>query len=250
MKKIAFRTNRGAGFGHQFMEWLFSWIYCQREGYIFYHIPFAHQAEGLDNFVNIASGELLASEHGGDVITENEMTFTEYINSDNNSLFIFDWNTRPYKADLLGVSNQDILDVRPVLRRKFFEANPPIDMTGVIAVHIRRDNVSLTVNSERFMPIEYFIDILTKIKHDYPNHRIMVFSSNVDQNFHAIKECGVEYNLDTPVSDVLLYLINAPILVASRSGISFVASLISEETNIKICPKDFWHLWPEESVLI
>ncbi len=249
MKKIVFIPNKGARLGHQFVEWLRGFIFCRNNDHSFYHHSFLANSEGMDSILNLSWGENLFKDYTGKLINRDQMSFNEYLASDNDDLYVYDFFLPNDFVDLGEISEE----IRDILRRKYFLNNEKYAKDS-IAVHIRRDDVLKDSGNwvNRYITIEYFIDVLEKLYKSYPLFGVEIFSNNVDETFYKVKD-GVYKNISFHVNEsieiTLNHMINSRILVTSCSGISFIASIISDNDNIKICPTNFWHKWPNECII-
>ena len=54
----------------------------------------------------------------------------------------------------------------------------------------------------------------------------------------------VELCLDMSATDSFLHMIRADMLLTSRSSFSYKPALLSD--GIRICPKNFWHDYPDD----
>jgi hypothetical protein len=258
VKKVTFIPNRGARLGHQFTEWLWGYVFCLDNGIEFYHSPFKENSPSGDGdkTLNLSYGEKLYKEYSGGKIKHKDISFGEYLKSDSTGLYVFDWNNFDHRNYVLGVTNKRLIqdDIRNVLRKKYYARNKPLTKSGNIAVHIRRDDITKKDYPDRYEPIGYYLKILRCLHKQYPDYTVRIFSSNVDARFNTLKEKSpfkkTIFCVDATLKLTLMWMINAEILITSASGLSFIAALISDNSNAKICRERFWHKWPEESLLI
>lgn len=252
MKKITFISNRGARVGHKFVEWLVGYIYCRNNNYDFYHHEFIGNSANFDDCLNLSHNENLFKNYKGNIIKD--MPMEKYILSESEDLYIYDWFDNENNRFNFNVMDDMFItdEIRNILRNKYFLKNMKTNYSDTISVHIRRDDVTNTTLSERYINVDYFVRILQKLYESYPHYNIRIFSSNVDETFYEIKNIpykNIYLHVDDSIENSLNYMINSKILITSNSGISFISSLLSEKDNIKICPSNFWHKWPEESII-
>lgn len=105
-----------------------------------------------------------------------------------------------------------------------------------IGIHIRRGDVSLTQNSNRFLPNDYYLSILNKIKEiTNKKMRIDIFSEkdsceSFDVFTNNFSDCFIHLN------DDLKYcwetLINSDIFIMSKGSFSFVPALYNKNIVI------------------
>ena len=251
MKKIAVLPNLGARLGHQFTEWLRVYIFCKDNGYTFYYYPFLPNSTKDVNtdFLNLSYGEELFKNYRGTVISVREMSLPQYLMSDSDDLYLFDFNL-PNEG--IGSLRDLDDDIRDILRDKYFLINEKCP-TDSISVHIRRDDVTEHGKWRgRYIKIGYYVDVLRKLYEEYPSFEVKIFAYNVDSSFYDIQNIPFEkvsLHINENLQSTLNRMINSKILVTSNSGISFIASILSDKSNIKISPPNFWHTWPEETMI-
>lgn len=125
-----------------------------------------------------------------------------------------------------------------------------------IAIHIRRGDLlpgrQFSDLSSRMLPDAWYLDILnTIIRNTKKNIAIHVFSEGKDGKYHS--ESGTPFSwksyfsntphvvhehIDSNFKSTFHHLLNADILIGSKSGMSHLAGMLSNQT--KIMPK-MWH---------
>jgi hypothetical protein len=239
---------------------LIGYIFCKNNNYEFYHCDFINVSKSYDEFLNLSYDEKKLKDYKGKIITINEISFDEYLNNDNNDLYFYDFCDQD--KEKLNVTNDMLIadDIRNMLRNKYFEKNQKLNLNDVISVHYRKKLFPLLDSDSeiRYFKIDYFVDILNDLYKKYPSYNVKVFTTEEDEMLSKIKNIPfkkVEFYIpevsdDEAVKSTINYMINSKILIAANSGLSFIATLYSDINNIKICPSNFWHKWPNESILI
>ncbi len=249
MKKIVFIPNKGARLGHQFVEWLRGYIFCRNNNYSFYHHGFLENSKGMDDILNLSHRENLFQDWKGKMILRDQMPLNDYLQSGSEDLYVYDFFLPNDFIDLGEIDD----NIRGVLREKYFLNNKRLPHDS-ISVHIRRDDILKgdVKWGNRYISIEYFISILGGLFKDHLLFEVKVFSSNVDEDFYKIKTLpykNISIHINGDIKTALNHMINSRVLVTSSSGLSFIASIISDDNNTKICPMNFWHKWPKECII-
>jgi len=250
MKKISVIPNRGARFGHQFTEWLAGYVFCMKNNILFYHHNFVGNSCDMDKILNLSFGEMMFNDYKENIINSENLPLNEYLSSKSDDLYLYNFFDSKELSSFVGKYNDEI---RNKLKIKYYSNKEKVS-TDTISLHIRRDDVkSSNIWSDRYININYFTNILNDLYKDYPDYNVRIFSSNVDDGFYEIKDRifykNIHFHVNDNLSDSIYYMISSKILVTSNSGISYIASLISDEKNIKICPDKFWLKWPDESII-
>lgn len=122
-----------------------------------------------------------------------------------------------------------------------------------IAVHVRRgdivqgqtdNNPQLTM---RWLDNNYYVNILNQLLNFLQNtkYKIFIFSQGIKDDFKEFSEFkDIEFCLDMSAMESFLHLIRADILITSKSSFSYKPALLSE--GLHICPRNFWHGYPED----
>lgn len=105
-----------------------------------------------------------------------------------------------------------------------------------IGIHIRRGDVSNIKNSNRFLPNDYYLNILKQIKKitDH-NLKIDIFSEkNSCESFDIFTKnfSNCHIHLDTNLKDCWKTLINSDILIMSKGSFSFIPAIYNQNIVI------------------
>lgn len=111
-----------------------------------------------------------------------------------------------------------------------------------IAIHIRRGDVSSDINSDRYVSIEKYINIINKFNEMYSDCKIFILTEIDDKNkneFDIItKNNNVKLLANIDIIETFGYMINADLLVICKSSFSYLSGIYNK--NI-VYYFDFWH---------
>ena len=121
-----------------------------------------------------------------------------------------------------------------------------------IAIHIRRGDILLDNNvtnknlSMRFSDNNYFINVLKnvidKLKADKPIAIYLFSQGNINDFKDFLQFKNLNYCINKNPIDSFLHMVFADILITSKSSFSYKPALLNN--GIKVCPKEFWHGYP------
>ena len=104
----------------------------------------------------------------------------------------------------------------------------------------------------RFQNNSYYLNILNKIVNNSNITKpicLYVFSQGQECDFDDFKIYdNVIFCLDMNPYDSFLHLVNADVLLTSKSSFSYYPAFLSD--GIKVCPADFWHPYPDNDYWI
>jgi len=132
--------------------------------------------------------------------------------------------------------------VIPELRRKYFRGQVPKRGSSLeIAVHVRRGDVTAT-HGQRHTAIEQVVE---KLRHtlavldelSLPRH-VAVYSQGGTAGLEGLRRLGADLRLDIDAIATMRQLIEADVLLMSKSSFSYVAALISDGVKLY---EPFWH---------
>jgi hypothetical protein len=122
-----------------------------------------------------------------------------------------------------------------------------------IAIHVRRGDIvagHATGNHNhllRWQDSSYFINVLKNTIRNLTTNRdikIYLFSQGSVMDFLYFEALGnVELCLDMDAQSSFLHMVYADLLITSKSSFSYKPALLSR--GIKVCPRNFWHGYPE-----
>lgn len=252
------RPNPGAGVGHQIANWIAGYWYAKQFGLKFAHIPFT---KGWDDFLGFGNDEVTVKELTGNgfklrklpLFKEKNLKEVELnkriINSYANKKIIFIAEQDQFYKNQYGVMAE--------IKQKFFAAPARKNDKSFyslnhfnIAMHVRRGDIMTDASNSnltmRYLSNNYFINVLKRvtdnIKTEKPIH-IYFFSQGKPDDY---PEFGTRPNFhwcfDINEQDSFLHFVYADLLITSKSSFSYKSALLNN--GIKICPKDFWHGYP------
>ena len=255
--------NKGAGIGHQMGNWNSGYWYAQCFGVQYAYSPFSNPQ--WDAFLGFGEGEVTAEELLKQGYKKRKLPY-------------FDGNSKEDLQQIQGMIDQYRgqkvvffleLDqfyeaqcgVMKHIKEKFYKAQKrKEDVLRYqpdclnIAVHIRRGDIVIGQTTKdpgltkRWLPTEYSANLLKALVNVIPKeraYRIYLFSQGTKEDFPELEEIpNIEYCLDMPARESFLHMVMADILITSKSSFSYKPALLSN--GIKICPKHFWHAYPQE----
>ncbi|MFT3703320.1 MAG: hypothetical protein QM802_13165 [Agriterribacter sp.] len=252
------KPNYGAGIGHQLANWNAGLYFAGYYNIRFAHYPFS--TEKWESFLGFGEGEVKAMDLERDrkfkivkLPRFNSMDKSEVdligkiIGSYRRKNILFYLETdQGYKRQC---------DTADILSEKFFNAEARKKDKLIfskdsfnIAVHIRR---RMKIETEevwlsRGLTNQFFANALRNVLgviHPDKKIEVYLFSQGAVEDFPEFKEFdNMHYCVDMGPIDSVLHMINADLLISSKSSFSYKPALISK--GIKICPETFWHAYP------
>lgn len=258
------RPNPGAGIGHQMANWIAGYWFAQLLNISFAHVPFSN--EEWEVFLGFGNDEVkvqdllskgyskvllpLFDENNRDDLRKIQQIVASY--SGNKVVFVCEQDQ--YYHDQYGLIS--------IIQDKFYNASSrrydkllySQDCLN-IAIHVRRGDIVIGQynNDEgltkRWLDNDYFIkvllNVLAKLKTSKPI-QIYLFSQGVEADFLEFKRfSNLTYCLDMNAKNSFLHMVYADILITSKSSFSYKPALINKGT--KVCPRHFWHGYPNDS---
>lgn len=253
--------NSGAGIGHQMANWIAGHWYARMFGLQFAHTPFSSEKwerflgfgvneQSVENMLNNGYKKVklpLFDEHN-----PAEVALTrDIINSYRGQRVVFLAEQDQFYKNQYGLVDE--------LRAKFHNVTTRKNDVSIyskanfnIAIHVRRgDIVAGQANQNpnlllRWQDNSYFERVLsTVVNHVYPQKTIAIylFSQGVRSEFPEFEKYkNIHFCLDMNAQDSFLHMVNADVLITSKSSFSYKPALLSN--GIKISPKNFWHGYP------
>jgi hypothetical protein len=257
------RPNLGAGIGHQMANWIAGYWFSQQFGLKFAHIPFSTQK--WEDFLGFGENEvtvdsLIKKDYKKikiplfDESNSKEIELIKnIINSYSGKQVVFIAEQDQFYREQFGCMEE--------LKHKFQNAKARLNDSLIydkgnfnIAIHVRRGDITvgqLTKNSNlliRWQDNDYFINVLNQVLKNIPTDKpiyIYLFSQGVPEDFpEFFKINNLAYCLDMNAFDSFLHMVNADLLITSKSSFSYKPALLSN--GIKVCPKFFWHEYPND----
>ena len=168
-------------------------------------------------------------------------------------------------------------DVIPYIKDKFEHASSRKNDSLIynpdhinIAVHIRRGDIVVgqttgeATLTKRWLTTEYFENIVKDLS-DALNGEdnrfsnvpklldskkgkavdFYLFSQGDPSEYKSFEKYGnIHYCFDVPAMESFLHMVRSDILVTSKSSFSYKPALLAD--GVRICPKHFWHGYPDD----
>ncbi len=260
---IAAVPNPGAGIGHQMANWIAGLWFADQFKIAHAHIPFSSPKwEELLGFGQQAvSAETLLKKQGYKKVVlplfdeEDEKQVAkirQIIASYIGRQVVFIMEQDQFYRDQFGVIDE--------IQRRFYSATARTnDATRYnskdlnIAIHVRRGDITIgqkTGNENlamRWQNAEYFKNVLSNTINLLKTNRtikVYLFSQGVRSDFREFESIeNIEFCLDMDAQVSFLHMVHADLLITSKSSFSYKPALLSR--GIKVCPRDFWHGYPD-----
>jgi hypothetical protein len=254
--------NQGAGIGHQMANWIAGYWFAQQFELKFCHIPFSTQK--WEDFLGLGEGEItlntLIKTEGYKKVKlplfkETELQEIGLIKTiiaayqDKKVIFVAEQD-QYYKNQFGNIEE---------LKQKFYNAKARKNDVLVynkeafnIAIHVRRGDIVIGQENNnpnlqmRWQDNNYFEKVLTRVLATLKSAKpiqIYLFSQGEIKDFTDFKKFdNIYFCLDMSAQDSFLHMVYADLLITSKSSFSYKPALLSN--GIKICPKVFWHGYP------
>ena len=253
--------NSGAGIGHQMANWIAGYWWARQFGLKFAHTPFS--SEDWDRFLGFGVGEPSVNElkKQGFLLRKLPLFVEDYEKEIEVQKKIIS-SYAGQKVVLMAEQDQNYRDqfgVMKDIQKKFYAAPSRKNDDHIydkchfnIAIHVRRGDIMTNLDSSvfkmRYISNDYFYNVLYQVLEKYKSEKephIYFFSQGSPDDFPEFKEfrnlhwC---FNMSAQLS--FLHMVYADLLITSKSSFSYKPALLS--AGIKVCPKEFWHGYPEE----
>ena len=253
------RPNPGAGIGHQIANWIAGLWFSKKFNLKFAHIPFA--TPQWEEFLGFGLGEKTIEELKQQAyITRKLPLFNE---SDAAEVELNKKIIQSYAGrKVIFIAEQDQFyrlqyGVIDELKQKFYNAPArkkdhliysPTNFN--IAIHVRRGDIMNDPNNPnlvmRYLSNDYFEKVLKQVlanlqikKHIH----IYFFSQGKPEDYPEFAQySNLHWCFNMNAQDSFLHLVYADLLITSKSSFSYKPALLNN--GIKICPKNFWHGYP------
>ena len=262
---LAAKPNPGAGIGHQMANWIAGYWYAKDWGLKFAHIPFSSsQWEDFLGF-GIGEGKMTDIKKSGWKVrrvpifhekNQQEVNLVkDIISSYSGKKVIFLCEQDQFYKNQYGVMKE--------IQEKFIHAPARHKESLIyskdnlnIAIHVRRGDILLDPNNPnltmRYLSNDYFDKVLSQVVSHYssistkPVH-IYFFSQGTPLDYPEFeKYSNLHWCMEMNAQESFLHMVKADILITSKSSFSYKPALLNRE-GIKICPKNFWHGYPNTS---
>ncbi len=257
--------NQGAGVGHQMANWIAGYWFSKQFNLKFAQVPFS--STKWETFLGFGEAFpqmdfLIQNEDYKKVklplFDENNShevnRIKDIINSYSNKKVVFVTEQDQFYKDQFGVED----DIKKMFHssKAREKDNLTFDQNSFnIAIHVRRGDITIgQLNKNpnlimRWQDNDYFINVLTNVLENIATDKkiqIYLFSQGKKEDFKEFSKFdNIIYCLDMDAQDSFLHMVFADLLITSKSSFSYKPALLSN--GIKICPKNFWHGYPQRS---
>ncbi len=256
------KPNSGAGIGHQMANWIAGYWYAKQFQIKFAHLPFS--TPSWENFLGFGIDEPKVSElkkQGWKVRRipifhennpESIQLTKDIMSTYSGKKIIFLCEQDQFYRNQYGVMKE--------IQDKFFHAPARKNETLKyipshlnIAIHVRRGDIMSDPNNEnlrmRYLSNDYYVKTLKQVvdmfskKQEKPLH-IWFFSQGKPEDYPEFHHYNnFHWCLDMGAQESFLHMVYADILITSKSSFSYKPALLNR--GIKVCPRFFWHGYPD-----
>jgi len=255
------RPNPGAGIGHQLANWIAGYWFAKQFGLRFAHWPFSTLE--WENFLGLGNREVHVADLAKkgyklrklplfDETNEKEVTLNKKIIFSYAGMHIvFIAEQDQFYKNQYGVIDE--------IRQKFYNAPARKDDRLVydknnlnIAIHVRRGDIMTDPENPnlamRYLSNNYFEKVLAQVyvyffTSQEKTIHIYFFSQGQPEDYPEFaKYDNLHWCMDMGAQDSFLHMVYADVLITSKSSFSYKPALLNR--GIKVCPKNFWHGYP------
>jgi len=231
IRKVTCICSRGEGAGAQALMTMYAITFARTCGLTYVHTPFtaiAHADRPMEQWVD--AWEAQFNFGIGELPTE----------GDNREILNFPFNL-PDLLPLFGLDSHD-LDRRfeatiPEFRRKYYSNKSPVrNEILTICVHVRRGDVTVNSNSDRYTSTNFFKKAISEVTAVLDardiSYKVRIFSQEDHRAFAELNVPGMEIFSNVDAIWSMQQIIEADIFIMSRSAFSYVAATISDGIKI------------------
>lgn len=268
---LAAIPSPAAGIGHQMANWMAAYYYAKLFGLKFAHIPFSNEHHPLkpnkwEAFLGFGEGEVpydslikngyqtvripMFEGDNGEQVKAIKRIISAY--ADKKVVFLCEQNQ--FLKDLYLIED----DVKEKFRKAAARKNDSIQYDEDhfnIAVHVRRvvviDGKTIQETPEqherRWLANDYYETVLKNVLeniHPTKPVKIWLFSTGKAEEFADFSKYGeIHFCNDMDEYQSFAHLIFADLLITSKSSFSYKPAIMND--GIKVCPRNFWHGYPD-----
>ena len=247
MKQSYTPAVRHDGFGAQYQNVIWTYMYCKANGFGFYYTPFFkmdHNYNGDPEFLEKKERFINVRDHFPNSTPLKPLVLYQDRHIERNEfaecveLHTPDCNEY-IEAHLNDEGMAEHIEVFQKLLHKdkprVFEEN-----AFHIAVHIRRTNSHDVVTYPIIKDDNYYLGIIDSLRKKYKQRKtyVHIYSQGLSESFQRYKTSGCILHLNDNVEDTFLALTQADALVTSRSSFSYIAAFLNQN---EIYYTPFWH---------
>lgn len=256
-----------AGIGHQAANWVAGFWFARRFGCRYAYAPFPDQA--WDSLLNFGEGEHSVQEVMADgyrvvrlpLFDEDDPTEMAQIErcvaAYAGKRVMFQLEHDQFHRAQFGVA----ADLRGKFAAGAARGAMPLAFDPLainIAVHVRRGDVSRAAAEAnpammmRWQEVDYFeriLDAVVGILDAAPDVSIYLFSQGKAEEFRSFAQHSrLHLCLEMDAIQSFSHLAAADVLIASKSGFSYLAALLG--TGVRVMPAPFWHDYPADALWV
>lgn len=253
------RPNPGAGIGHQMANWIAGYWYAKEFYLKFAHIPFT--GNGWEEFLGFGRDETAVSDLRKNGYKIRKLPLFNENDEDEIDLGKRIMQSYSHKRIIfLAEQDQfykDLYTLIEDLKRKFYSA-PARQQDKLIyssdhfniAIHVRRGDIMDDPNNpglrKRYLSNDYFEKVLKQVLGHIKTSKtvhIYFFSQGKPEDYPEFFQfSNLHWCIDMGAKASFLHLVYADLLITSKSSFSYKPALLNN--GIKVCPRNFWHGYP------
>lgn len=252
----------GAGIGHQMTNWISGYCWARTFNMKFAHLPFS--TTEWDEFLGLGKDEVKVAdlEQKGWRVRRIPLFFER----DLQSMELVKNIISSYSGKKIVIKceqNQgyiNLYDLMDLLKAKFYAVHPRNDdrityepTNFNIAIHVRRGDIMANPSNanltKRILSNSYYESVLRQVVERFAKLQdkpiyIFFFSQGQPDDYPEFLQFeNIHWCLDMGAQDSFLHMVFADLLITSRSSFSYKPALMNN--GIKVCPKEFWHCYPQ-----
>ena len=115
---------------------------------------------------------------------------------------------------------------------------PQADGRAIVAIHVRRGDVSPAQNASRYTTDAEIADRIRLLQRHLPDAECRIYSEGIASDFQLFADLGCRLRLGGDPLDILQEMAAADVLVTAKSSFSYVAALFNPNL---VLYTPFWH---------
>jgi hypothetical protein len=256
--------------GHKFHNWITGLYLAKLFNLEYVYSPFTKDAERYESFLNLNSEyktiqdisfnyvhNLEPIEFCHDDKLDHQIYFKniEYVQNIVNSLpddSLIKLADNPFP----GLLTQHYNLIKPELQKSYWGVDRDIQLNFIpnkinVAVHIRRGDINLSRNPDRWLELDYYVEILNNLNKELgkDNLNILIFSEGKVDDFKQLFNSNVSFQLGGSDLEALHHMCSADILITGQSSFSIMASYFNKNFIIYTPLKNLMYNWGDEYVM-
>ena len=252
--------HKGAGVGHQWMNWQLGAILAKKWNYKFVHSSLDSKRSGgdWDNFLGFGEGYLTEHDvkdvpvkniprwdYGFDKTREegkeNLIKLKQFIEEGpENTVYKF-----PY-SHFQGIVAEDLPLIRSELQQKYFKRHSDPTESFTVSLHMRRGDIDSKNNSNRWLDNDFYINWIDRIKKVLDDNSVeakfILFSTTGRTGEFDDFQPFVERRIDGDPFEDFNWMVHSDILFAGLSSYSIMSATLNKNFCF-YCPLRTYTLW-------